>query len=133
MRLCQAKGLHDVIASSEMTGEESSAWPGDYQQLPDDYCLKDSEGNPMILGRMRTTFFPIEGGDDALYVAIHEHPEGLDRYLFYAREHIRDNNPELAKALALNFRPDLGEKLTVNFVVRALPSTIPVFNPTLHA
>ena len=47
MRIHEGYG---VVAYSPATGEEYSATPGDYWNMPDDECLTDSEGNEMILG-----------------------------------------------------------------------------------
>ncbi len=48
-----------VFAYSFETGEESSASPGDYFMLDDDYCLKDTEENEMFLVRRQSNVVPV--------------------------------------------------------------------------
>lgn len=51
MRLCEDRGIPNVVAFSPETGEIFSATPDDYFMRPDDWCMKDSQGNDMELVR----------------------------------------------------------------------------------
>ena len=49
----------NIIAWSPITGEQYSANHRDYWAMKDDKCLKDSEGNDMILARKIKMIEPI--------------------------------------------------------------------------
>jgi len=49
-------GTVGLTAYSPATGEQYSADPGDYWNASPGWTMRDSEGEPMILGSFTTTF-----------------------------------------------------------------------------
>lgn len=69
----KAREIHGnrVISWSPLTGEEYSANPGDYWQATDEWVMKDSNGEPMILVVRQTNLL------DALHGFTNADAEGL--------------------------------------------------------
>lgn len=63
MKKMRAKYGASLIAFSPETGEECSAAPGDYWDVPDREFLVDADGMPMLLGVVQRTI--IEEVEDA--------------------------------------------------------------------